>query len=223
MDKYKLQVLPRVKLGKQAKTLLTEGYIPAVVYGKDFANQNLKVPAKEFESLFKKAGFSTLIDLAIEDQSPVKVVVKDVDYNPLTNGITHIDFYSIKMDEPIEADIPIHFIGESPAVKKLGALLIKNIGEITIKCLPKDLIHSVEVDLSELEEIDNYIFVKDLSVPTNVEVLTSSDGVVAGAVHKRGEEVAKPAEEEVPAEEGAEEKPPEEGEAKEEEKEKESK
>jgi large subunit ribosomal protein L25 len=205
MSHISLNAAVREKKGSKVKEILKVGEIPGILYGKGIENKIIKVAIKDFTPIFDKGGYSTLIDLKINDDEPKKVLIKDVQYDPVTKEIIHIDFHCVKMDEPIEVEIPINFIGESPAVKKFGAILIKNISEITIKCLPDKLIHSIDIDLSKLVDVDTYVFVKDLSLPESAQVINSPDLVVVGALRKRGTAVKEKseAEEEVVVEKPA--------------------
>ena len=92
------------------------------------------------------------------------------------------------MDEEIEAKVELEFVGESPAVKELGGILIKNMDEIEVKCLPGDLPPKIEVDISRIKNFEDYIYVKDLPVSDKVELLADSENVVAMVTEPRSEE-----------------------------------
>jgi len=83
------------------------------------------------------------------------------------------------MDEKIRTHIPLEFIGESPAVKNYGGILNKSMLEIEIEALPKDLPHNIPVDISQIKELDQSIYVKDLSIPKNVKILVDPETVIA--------------------------------------------
>lgn len=181
----------REKLGKQNKPLRQEGLIPAVLYGKGLENQNLAVNAKEFSRVFKEAGANTLIDLVVGD-STRKALIHDVQRNFLSDGVDHVDFYAVRMDEKTSVHVPIEFVGESPAVKELGGILNRSMSEVEVEALPADLPHKFTLDISRLTELDQSLYVKDLNVPAGVEVMASPDGVIATVTEPREEEVAPP-------------------------------
>lgn len=106
-------------------------------------------------------------------------MINDFQENPLTNKISHIDFYQVRMDEKITASIPLVFIGEAPAVKEQGGILVKSMHEIEVEALPADLPHHIEVDLGNLSDIGASVYVKDLKVNKGVKLLIEPETVVA--------------------------------------------
>jgi large subunit ribosomal protein L25 len=160
----------RSVVGKKVRLVREAGSIPAVLYGNGIENQNLEVPYVIFEKLYKTAGESTLLDLVIEDGSPVKVLITGVTHDPVKQSIAHIDFKQINMKEKITVPVDINLIGEAPIIKAEGGSLVTNFDQIEIRCLPTDLIQSIEVDISGLNTYDDVITVADLKIPGNVEI-----------------------------------------------------
>lgn len=195
-----LEAQTRKIIGKKVKDLRRSGLIPAVVYGKDVKPQNLSVQATPFAKLYKEAGESTLIDLKVDSAAPVKVLIQEVQADPLTGSLSHVDFRQIKMTEKIKAEVLLKFIGEAPAIKELGGTLIKGIDKIEIECLPGDLVHEIEVDLSVLKTFEDRIHLKDLKIPAGIKVLSDINATVASAEAPLTEEQLK-AELETPIEE----------------------
>jgi large subunit ribosomal protein L25 len=166
------------------------GRIPAVMYGPKEPSTSISIQAAEFTKLFKVAGESSVIE--IEGVGETKeTLVHDIDADPVTGMVRHVDFYVIEKGKPIEVDVPIEFIGESPAVKELGGVLVKVLHELKIEVLPKNLPHSISVDISSLVNFESQIHVKDLAVPPGVTILTSADEVVALTAEAK-EEVLEP-------------------------------
>ena len=119
----------------------------------------------------------------------------------------HVDFARVSLTEKTHADVPLHFLNESPAVRTLGAVLLHARSEVTVEAFPQDMPHSIEVDLSGLLEIDDAIFVRDLVIDaTLIKIENDPDELVVKAVPVKVEaepapaEVAAPAEGEVAAE-----------------------
>lgn len=198
MESVKLEAKIRQEVGKDLFGLRDSGDIPAVLYGHGIKNKNLKVRALNFEKIFDQVGESGLIDLVIDGGEAVKVLAYDVQRDLATNRISHVDFYQVKMKEKITAKIKIEFIGEPPAVKERGGVLIKNIDELEVKCLPQDLVREIKVDLSGLKEIDDILYVKDLKMPATMEIANSPDDPIVSVVAPRKEEEEK--KEEAPSE-----------------------
>lgn len=154
--------------------------IPGVVYGPQFKSLSITLPKREFLHVFKDAGESTLIDCVIEGaKDPVAVLIQDVQFDPLNDQVTHVDLRQVDLSQKIEADILLKFVGEAPAVKAEGGSLVRAADTLKVKCLPKDLVHEIEVPIDSLTTFDQVIKVKDIVVPANMEVLSHAEDVVA--------------------------------------------
>ncbi len=160
--------------------------IPAVLYGKGLENKNLKLKKVEFEKAFKAAGESNLIDLDF-GSGPVKVLVKDVQHDVMKNFYTHADFYQVNMKEKITTEVPLHFVGESKAIKELGGTLIKDMDSLEVECLPSDLVDHIDVDISVLNTYDDAIRVNDLTLPKGIVLVHHTNDMVAAVKEPRVE------------------------------------
>lgn len=187
-----LSAKKRIILGKKVKKLRRKDLIPGVIYGHKIPSENIEIERKSFEKVFREAGESTLVDLIV-DEKPIKVLIHDIQYDPLKDKIIHVDFYRIKEKEKVSVEVNLKFTGEAPAVKEKGGTLVHHLTKIKIECLPKDLIHEIEVDLSNLKEFNDLIRIKDLIIPPEIKVLQGSDDVVVSiSAPKAEEEVAPP-------------------------------
>jgi large subunit ribosomal protein L25 len=168
-----------LKVQKREKNeRLENDFMPAVLYGKDVENRNLKLKKLDFEKVFAAAGESNLISLS-EDGKSVKVLVKDMQRDVLKHTFTHVDFLQVNMKEKILATIPLHFVGESKAIKELNGSLMREVNEIEVECLPGDLIDHIDVDISVLVSFDEVIKINDLKLPANVKLMHNTNDVVA--------------------------------------------
>ena len=194
-----LEILTKTRELKkgQSNRLRVEGYIPGVVYGFKKENKNIKIEGKIFKEILKKAGESTLIDLKIDDKSLGKVVISDFQTDPVSDNIIHFDLYQVRMDKKITTKVNVSFIGESPSVKSEGGVLVKSHDVFEIKCLPSDLIHNIEVDLSQLKKIDDIVRVGDLNISDQIEILSNPDVVVVAVTAPRTEKDLEDLEEKV--------------------------
>ena len=168
----------RELVGKKAKQLRKLDKIPAVMYGNKIAAQNLTVSYIDFKRVFAKTGESALIELEVAGKKH-NVLVHDTQLEPMSGKVTHIDFFQVNMKEEVETEIPLEFVGESAAVKAHGGVLIKNMDEISVKCLPADLPEKYEIDISKLETFDDVISVKDLKISDKVEIMLDPETVIA--------------------------------------------
>lgn len=177
---------------KKSAGLRKDGLVPAVVYGSGLATRQLAVKYLDLAKAYQQAGESSLVDLQIGPTESIKVLFKEVQVDPVTGRYLHVDFHQVKMDEKLKTEIPLKFIGEAPAVKDLGGVLETSLQAVEVECLPKDLIHEIEVDLSPLKTFDDIIHIKDLKAPAGLTILNKPDDAVALVVEPAKEE-AKPA------------------------------
>ena len=206
----KLKAKLRQSTGKKVNQLREKGEIPAVLYGKGLENKNLELNALEFEKIYDQAGTNTIIDLSVDESEPIKTLIADLQRDPVKDTITHIDLKQIRMDEKITAHIEIELIGESPAVKNDGGVLIHALSELEIRCLPGDLIHGLKVSVDSLKTFDDVITVADLNIPDGIELIGHEYGdVVATVTPPKAEEepiVAEPVDGEADTDEKGEKK-----------------
>ena len=235
MSKLSISVEPRKILGKKVKTLRREGILPANLFGKDIKSKTLQVQEKDFRPLFKTAGETGVVEVKLKSET-YPALIHNVQRNPVTDKIIHVDFHKVNLKEKISTHVPIKLVGEAPAEKTGVGLLLQTINEIEVESLPGDIPSQIEIDASKLEEVGQTVHVKDLNINTDkVEVKNNPDDVVVSvqtaemkeevveeapapeeveAIAEKGEEEAEEGKEEA-KEEPAEEKPQEPSEQKE--------
>jgi large subunit ribosomal protein L25 len=157
-----------------------EGSIPAVVYGPKFANTSVSINYQDFVRLYNKHGETTLIAMDI-DGKVTNTMIHDMELDPVSNKVIHIDFYAPEAGKKVHANVPVNFIGESAAVKA-GANLVKVLHEIEVEALPENLPHSIDADISKIVTIEDGVTIADLVIPAGVTVNHEADEVVASAV-----------------------------------------
>lgn len=188
MEALKLEAKKRDVVGKQVKQLREEGAIPAVVYGHGVEAKNITVDFRAFEKALRQAGESSLVDLVINGDEAVKVLIQDVQYDPLRSKAIHADFRQVNMKEKLEANVILKLVGEAPAVKTLGAILVRNIDTITVRCLPQYLVHEIEVDLAALKNFEDSIKVGDITPPEGMEFMNGPEELIVLAQQPISEE-----------------------------------
>ncbi len=161
-------------------SIRAEGLIPAVVYGPKFVNTNITLHYQDFVRTYNKHGETTLIQLDIEGKT-VNTLIHEIDLNPVSNKVQHIDFYVPEAGKKVTTSVPVEFVGESAAVKA-GANLVKVLHEIEVEALPENLPRFIEADISLIINIEITLHIKDLKFPPGVETTLDGDDVVASAV-----------------------------------------
>lgn len=174
--------------GARARDLLASSLIPCEFYGKGVENMSLQVDYQTFRKVFRVAGTNMILALKVEGKDPVNALVHEIQYDPVTDMIKHIDFMNVRMGETLHTKIPVELVGVAPAVKELGGMLMHHLNEIEVKCLPKDLIHKIEVNIESLVDFHVAIKVQDLKVPSTLEVLNDPEDMVVTAIAPRVEE-----------------------------------
>lgn len=177
-DNYSLTLEKRDIFGKQLGASRKAGLLPVVVYGAKHKAGDYFIDLKTFKKTWKEAGESTLITLK-EGTKDFDVLIHDVALHPLSGEPIHADFLAIDASKPVEVKVALSFVGVSPAVKNLGALLVKVMHEIEVKILPKNLVHEIEVDISGLEKFGDAIHASDIKLPESAELLTLATEAVA--------------------------------------------
>lgn len=154
-----------------------KGLVPAILYGHGIKNELLQVDSRQFERALHEAGQTSLVSLVVEGRQH-NVLIRDIQLHPLKSNVMHIDFYQVRMDEKVKADVPLEVVGESPAVKDLSGILIQNLDTLEVEALPASLPHVINVDISVINNFDKVIHVSDVVVPEGVKVLDSPGEVV---------------------------------------------
>jgi large subunit ribosomal protein L25 len=168
--------------------LRKSGKMPAVLYGHNIKNQSITIGLSEFEKVLKKAGESTIVEIQTQDGKTHPVLIHDLQRHYLTTKPVHVDFYEVSMTEKLKSKIALEYTGESKAVKELGGVLVKILNEIEVECLPQDLPHAIEVNISVLNSFEDSIHVKNLAIPPNVKVISSLEDIIAKVQPPRAEE-----------------------------------
>lgn len=180
-----LKAIKRTDDNGKAAAIRAGAEVPAVLYGGKGENEHLKLSANDISQTYQQAGESSLIDLSVDKADTIKVIIKNVQYNPINDKIIHVDFYRVDMKKPIDVEIPLEFIGDPKAVKDLGGTLIKSLESISANCLPGDLLENIEVDVSSLDTFNDSVKVRDLKIDEKIKVMNNPDDAVASVLAPR--------------------------------------
>ena len=204
MERIKIKVEKREGVGKEkVKKLRKEGYIPAVVYSDD-TNIILSIPFISLKTL-RSIHFSesVVIDMEIGGEKKTKaipVLIKDVQFHPLTEDVIHVDFLKVSLSEKIKVHVPIVLTGEAKQVKEENGNLEQILRELEVEGFPLDIPEKVDVDVTDLA-IGHSLHVSNLTIIANVTIVTDPGTTVVTALAKEEEiEEEAPVTEEVAAE-----------------------
>lgn len=197
MEKAKLISKIREIFGRKTNKERKNGLIPAVIYGKGMKPISLWIKALDLKRIINKFGENSLVELETEKGEKYNAIINEIQRNPVNENFLHVDFHKVRMDEKLEAEVELNFIGEAPAIKELGGILVKNLAVVEVSCLPNDLPTHIDVDTSDLKTFEDTIRVKDLKIPEKVEVKNDPETVVALIEEPRSEEELKELDEKV--------------------------
>jgi len=199
MEEIELRAQKRWVLGKQVKQLRRQGLVPAILYGHRTEPLPLQIEERSLRRVLERVGSHHLITLRVgDDDEPRTTLAREIQLDAITHALLHVDFYEVLMTEKITTEVPLVFIGHSPVTEKREGILVRGLDSVEVECLPANLIESIEVNLEDLVEIDQAILVGDLTVDTDVEILTDKEEVAAQILPLRAvEEVVEEIVEEV--------------------------
>ena len=200
MDTISLNVTKRQVLGKKTKALRRAGVTPAHVFGHGVKSQPLQGNTTEIEGALSRAGTSSLISLGIEGEKRHRsVLVREVQREPVTDLLVHVDFYQVRSKEKMSVEVPVHLVGDAPALVSTANTLDIEMPTLHVECLPANLPSQIDIDVSGLKDTNDAIRVSDVALPQGVSALNSPELVVVKVEPVRGvrieEEEAEAAEE----------------------------
>jgi large subunit ribosomal protein L25 len=201
METLNLEVKSRESLSPKA--VRDTGLIPAVFYGPKQKNQNFTVDYQSFRRVYAQGGQNTVIELTIDGKDKTYVLVQDLQFDPVSDKFTHIDFKYVDLNKEIETEVPLELIGESKAVREMQGTIVTTKDFITVKCLAKNIPHTLKVDISVLEDFTCSIRVKDIALPEGVLTLDDLETVLVNVAAPKAEEEETAAPAEGAAAEGA--------------------
>lgn len=187
MEKVVINASKRDVIGKQVKALRRAGKLPAVIYGRHTDPLSINLDAHSASLALGKLTSSSLVTINVDGtEYPALVREKQRDY--IKNRLLHVDFLAVSLDEMIRTYVSVHLIGVSPAVKDFNAVLVKNLEQLEVECLPTDLPEHIDVDISAMRKPGEGIRVREVIVPDSIRILNDPDTMVAVATFAKVEE-----------------------------------
>ena len=209
MDEITLEAQPRTVLGKKVRALRRTGATPIHVYGGGMDPMTLQADTHDLVHTLTEVGFTTPLSVKVNGDAHF-VIVREVQRHPVTEFLLHVDFMAVSRTERRQASVPLHFEGETPAIREEGAMLSEDLHALDLEALPTDMPAALTVDLATLIDAETVIHASDIELPAGVTLVTDPDALVARIVFRRiveeeePEVVAVEGEEAAAAEEAAE-------------------
>ena len=195
-----LEISPREVMGKATKRLRKSGIIPANIFGHQEASQPVQIDAIAFDQLVRAHRATGIIALRQPGNGATQTaLIRHVQHDPRSGKIIHIDFFRVSLTERITSKVPLHFVGEAPAVKLEGGVLLHLMDALDVECEAGDLVQYVEVDVTSLTEIDAILHAGDVKLPTSYTLLTDPKEGIAKIAATRAEIAEEAAEAPAPA------------------------
>lgn len=185
------------------RQLRSSGKVPATLYGKGMDSISLELDLKNFANAYKKDK-NAIFELRVDNQA-FSTIVKRVQVQYTNDSILNVEFQQIRENEVVRMTVPIEILGKSPAVVAGGDLII-NYTEMEVECLPADIPHSIKIDISGLEKLEDSITVSEVNYPKGVRSIETADDIVVKVAAPKvvKEEEAAPVEGDVAVQEAAE-------------------
>ena len=148
-------VSPRETIGKKVKRLRLEGVMPANIYGRGIESRAVQMPSRSALAMLRAHGLNTLVELDVEgEDAPRPVVVRGTQRHPVTRELQHIDFYQVDLQRVIQASVPVHLIGDAPAVATHHGVVLQGLDSVLVEALPASMPTSLEVSIESLVELE---------------------------------------------------------------------
>lgn len=188
MEKPVLHATHRKVTGKQVGALRRAGQLPAVMYGHEMAATPISLDLRESTRILNSVTSSSIVNVELDGKENATLVrEKQRDY--IRGTLLHVDFQVVSLTEKIRTEVGIEIIGIAPAIKDFNGVMVTGIDNIEVECLPKDLPDRISVDISNLANIGEGIYVRDIPVPENVVFLAEPDEMIVLITHPAAEEV----------------------------------
>jgi len=200
MKQTELLATTREILGKKVRFLRRQGITPVHLFGHNVESVALQCDTAQLKRVLAQTGRTRLISLKVDEaKRPRNVVIREVQREPRTSELLHVDFYQVSMAEKIRVEVPIVSIGEAPALKLKENFLIQELNSLSVECLPGEIPNRVDIDLASLTEVGQAIHVKDITLDKEGTILNNPEQLVVKISARHIEKLVEEVEEEVEA------------------------
>ena len=179
METISLKVSARETLRKKVRALRRSGLIPLNLYGLGMPSRALQGDTPTVTTAVGQVGHHLPLVLEMPEGGATELVlVREIQRDPLTNNLIHVDFQRINVSEKTTGNIPLVLLGEAPAIRAHGGLLNQTIQYLSVECLPMDMPERIEIDITSLEKLDQSIRVSDIAIGENITILSAPDDLI---------------------------------------------
>ncbi len=200
MKQTELLATTRETLGKKVRFLRRQGITPVHLFGHNVESVALQCDTAQLKRVLAQTGRTRLISLKVDEaKKPRNVVIREVQREPRTSELLHVDFYQVSMAEKIRVEVPIVSIGEAPALKSKENFVLQELNSLSVECLPGEIPNRVDIDLTSLTEVGQAIHVKDIMLDKEGTILNNPEQLVVKVSARRIEELVEEEAEEVEA------------------------
>jgi large subunit ribosomal protein L25 len=187
MDQILLSASRRDKVGKKVKSIRAEGKLPAIIYGKGIEPVAISLDFRVASKVLRDVSRASLLNIDVDGET-FNALVRDRQREVISGDLLHVDFLAISLTEKVRTEINIIIEGDAPAVADFGAVLVTGIDRLEVECLPTDLPDAIRVDVSGLESIGDGLYLKEISIPDEIEILSDLEEMVVFATAPQLEE-----------------------------------
>ena len=178
-ESIKLELEPRMVTGKKVKQLRRDGTIPVHLYGPGEEPRSLQCENRQLLRVLALAGSTNPVNLTIKGERGEKLAfAREIQWSPVRSQLLHVDFLTVSATERVTAQVPINLVGESPAARETGGSVAQTLYNLDVEALPLEIPNEVVIDLSQLVETSSVVRAGDLSLESNVTMLTDPDAMV---------------------------------------------
>ena len=189
MDVVSVKLFPRGVTGKKVATLRRKGVVPVHLYGGETPPLTLQVESPVLRKVLPQVGTNKPLSVQVEGRPGEDICfVREVQRHPVTEDFVHVDFLRVDVTKKVTAQVPVVYVGESPAVRNLAGVLIQAVPTLEVEALPMRMPGSIQVDVSILDTFDKSIHIRDLVVSSDVTILASPDDLIARVAPPKKEE-----------------------------------
>jgi large subunit ribosomal protein L25 len=178
-EAIKLELEPRVILGKKVKQLRRSGTVPVHLYGPGIAARPLQCEQKQLLRALARAGSTNPISLSVQGEAGERLTfAREIQWNPMRGDLLHVDFLAVSATEKVAAQVPVNLVGESPGARETGGGVAQVLYTVDVEALPMEIPNELEIDLAELVDPNSVVRAADLPLPPNVTLITDPEAMV---------------------------------------------